>query len=188
MQGAVKRLTDINSALITLQACMILLFLWQLLSLVYPIPYFKLFSGMLCCHVVTRKKFYLVPSSLSIFQESRKDSWPNLTSCDAEAISQASDTLGNSMMVAGVVGVPVFFILLLTIGTSQDTFSDLSSILEQVASYQLIGALRHFQLLSLLFNHVFGCLNTLSEHAPIFSSTCVVPNCWLQSVQCTLGA
>jgi hypothetical protein len=44
------------------------------------------------------------------------------------------------MMVAGVVGVPVFFILLLTIGTSQDTFSDLGSILEQVASYQFIGA------------------------------------------------
>jgi hypothetical protein len=45
------------------------------------------------------------------------------------------------MMVAGVVGVPVFFILVITIGTSQDTFSDLGSILEQVASYQLIGAL-----------------------------------------------
>jgi hypothetical protein len=45
------------------------------------------------------------------------------------------------MLVAGVVGVPVFFILMLTIGTSQDTFSNLNSILEQVASYQLVGAL-----------------------------------------------
>jgi hypothetical protein len=45
------------------------------------------------------------------------------------------------MLVAGVVGVPVFFILMLTIGTSQDTFGNLNSILEQVASYQLVGAL-----------------------------------------------
>jgi hypothetical protein len=37
------------------------------------------------------------------------------------------------MAVAGVVGVPVFFILMLTIG--------LNSIVEQVASYQLVGAL-----------------------------------------------
>jgi hypothetical protein len=46
MQGAVKRLTDINSALITLQACMVLLFLWQLSSLASAIPYIKLFSGV----------------------------------------------------------------------------------------------------------------------------------------------
>jgi hypothetical protein len=52
------------------------------------------------------------------------------------------------MMVAGVVGVPVFFILVLTIGTSQDTFSNLSSILDQVASYQFIGAIDPFWLLS----------------------------------------
>jgi hypothetical protein len=45
------------------------------------------------------------------------------------------------MMMAGVVGVPVFFILMLTIGTSQDTFSDVSSIVEQVASYQFVGVL-----------------------------------------------
>jgi hypothetical protein len=45
------------------------------------------------------------------------------------------------MAVAGVVGVPVFFILMLTIGTSTDTFSNLNSVLEQVASYQLVGAL-----------------------------------------------
>jgi hypothetical protein len=43
------------------------------------------------------------------------------------------------MMMAGVVGVPVFFILMLTIGTSQDTFSDVGSIVEQVASYQFVG-------------------------------------------------
>jgi hypothetical protein len=48
------------------------------------------------------------------------------------------------MMVAGAVGVPVFFILLLTIGTSQETFNDLGSILEQVASYQFIGKLWPF--------------------------------------------
>jgi hypothetical protein len=45
MQGAVKRLTDTNSALITLQACMILLFLWQLSTLASVNPHFKLFSG-----------------------------------------------------------------------------------------------------------------------------------------------
>jgi hypothetical protein len=45
------------------------------------------------------------------------------------------------MMVAGVVGVPVFFILMITIGTSQDSFSNLGSIVEQVASYQFVGAL-----------------------------------------------
>jgi hypothetical protein len=48
------------------------------------------------------------------------------------------------MMVAGVVGVPVFFILVLTIGTSQDTFSNFSSILDQVASYHFIGAIEPF--------------------------------------------
>jgi hypothetical protein len=108
-----------------------------------------------------------VPLSVSTHQGSRKRSWPELRGCDAEAISQANDTLGNSMMVAGVVGVPVFFILLLTIGTSQDTFSDLNSILEQVASYQLIGAHPRLQLLSLHFLSRFGLLDTLSEHAPI---------------------
>jgi hypothetical protein len=46
MQGAVKRLTDINSALRTVQACMILLYLWQLSTLASAIPYFKLFSGV----------------------------------------------------------------------------------------------------------------------------------------------
>jgi hypothetical protein len=61
--------------------------------------------------------------------------------CVADASSQAYETLGNSMMVAGVVGVPVFFILMLTIGTSQHTFSHVGSIVEQVASYQFIGAL-----------------------------------------------
>jgi hypothetical protein len=43
------------------------------------------------------------------------------------------------MFMAGVVGVPVFFILMLTIGTSQDTFSDVGSIVEQVATYQFVG-------------------------------------------------
>jgi hypothetical protein len=48
MQEAVKRLTDVNSALTTLQASMILLFLWQLSALAWAIPYFKLFIGALC--------------------------------------------------------------------------------------------------------------------------------------------
>jgi hypothetical protein len=77
------------------------------------------------------------------------------------------------MLVAGAVGVPVFFILLLTIGTSQDTFNDLGSILEQVASYQLIGALSPSQLLALqMLEHVgvldaaFGTFVHLVIHMP----------------------
>jgi hypothetical protein len=60
MQAAVKRLTDVNSALTTLQASMILLFLWQLSALAMAIPYFKLFIGALChsllpcCHQLPR--------------------------------------------------------------------------------------------------------------------------------------
>jgi hypothetical protein len=50
------------------------------------------------------------------------------------------------MMVAGVVGVPGFFILVLTISNSQDTFSNLGSVLDQVASYQFIGAIDPFLL------------------------------------------
>jgi hypothetical protein len=53
MQGAVKRLTDTNSALITLQACMILLFLWQLSTLASVNPHFKLFSGAFQNHLTT---------------------------------------------------------------------------------------------------------------------------------------
>jgi hypothetical protein len=48
IQGAVKQLTDTISALTTLQACMILLYLWQLSTLASAIPYFKLFSGGSC--------------------------------------------------------------------------------------------------------------------------------------------
>lgn len=64
--------------------------------------------------------------------------------CCAEATSKASDFLGDSMMVAGVVGVPVFFVLLLTIGPSQDSFSGVNSMVEQVASYQFVGAVLHY--------------------------------------------
>lgn len=46
-------------------------------------------------------------------------------------------------MVAGAVGVPVFFVLLLTIGPSQDSFSGVSSMVEQVASYQFVGTFWH---------------------------------------------
>jgi hypothetical protein len=77
------------------------------------------------------------------------------------------------MMVAGVVGVPVFFILLLTIGASQDTFSDLSSILEQVASYQLIGALRRLQFLPLHLLPRVLVPGTLLGHTCSLSSTFV---------------
>jgi hypothetical protein len=45
MQGAVKRLTDINSALRTLQACMILIYLRRLSIFASAIPYFKLYTG-----------------------------------------------------------------------------------------------------------------------------------------------
>ena len=44
------------------------------------------------------------------------------------------------MMVAGIVGVPVFFVLLITIGPRQDSFSGVGSLLQQVASYQFVGA------------------------------------------------
>jgi hypothetical protein len=47
MQATVKRLTDVSSALTTLQACMILLSLWQLSAFAWAIPYFKLFIGAL---------------------------------------------------------------------------------------------------------------------------------------------
>jgi hypothetical protein len=47
MQAVVKRLTDVNSALTTLQASMILLSLWQLSAFAWAIPYFKLFIGTL---------------------------------------------------------------------------------------------------------------------------------------------
>jgi hypothetical protein len=43
MQATVKRLTDVSSALTTLQASMILLSLWQLSAFASAIPYFKLF-------------------------------------------------------------------------------------------------------------------------------------------------
>jgi hypothetical protein len=86
------------------------------------------------------------------------------------------------MKIAGVVGVPVFFILLLTIGTSQDTFSDLGSILEQVASYQLVGAFKPFQLLPLRSYSCCGAWHAPSHrHTPwrwhvchIAPSTCAV--------------
>lgn len=51
------------------------------------------------------------------------------------------------MLVAGAVGIPVYFVLLLTIGPSQDSFSNVNSMLEQVASYQLVGALQGQHLL-----------------------------------------
>lgn len=44
------------------------------------------------------------------------------------------------MTVAAIVGVPVFFVLMITIGPTQDSFSGLGSMLDQVASYQLVGA------------------------------------------------
>jgi hypothetical protein len=153
VQAAVKRLTDVNSALTTLQASMILLFLWQLSALAWAIPYFKLFIGTLChsllpsghnlpdsfilhqsCYVIFITCLLIDHCSTFLNQRLTKH-----ITCAAEASSQALDTLGNSMMMAGVVGVPVFFILMLTIGTSQDTFSDVGSIVEQVASYQFVG-------------------------------------------------
>jgi hypothetical protein len=52
----------------------------------------------------------------------------------------AQEILGDAMLVAGVVGVPMFFVLHITIGPSQDSFSNVNSMLEQVASYQFVGA------------------------------------------------
>lgn len=43
------------------------------------------------------------------------------------------------MFVAGVVGIPIFFILLITIGPGVENFSNLHDMLDQVASYQFIG-------------------------------------------------
>jgi hypothetical protein len=45
MQERVKRLTDIDSALRTLHACMILLSIRKLAVIASTIPYFKLFYG-----------------------------------------------------------------------------------------------------------------------------------------------
>jgi hypothetical protein len=45
MQAAVKRLTNIESALTTLHACMILIYLRKLSTLASAIPYFNLFIG-----------------------------------------------------------------------------------------------------------------------------------------------
>jgi hypothetical protein len=46
MQETVKWLTDINSALNTLHACMILLSIKQLSVIASAIPYYKLFYGV----------------------------------------------------------------------------------------------------------------------------------------------
>ena len=43
------------------------------------------------------------------------------------------------MLAAAAIGVPVFFLLLVTLGPSQDSFSGVSSMVEQVASYQFVG-------------------------------------------------
>jgi hypothetical protein len=80
------------------------------------------------------------------------------------------------MKIAGVVGVPVFFILLLTIGTSQDTFSDLGSILEQVASYQLVGALKPFELLPLSSYPCRGAWHAPLHRAHTLALACVPHN------------
>ena len=43
------------------------------------------------------------------------------------------------MLVAAAVGVPIFFLLLTTIGPANQGFSNMYGMLNQVASYQLIG-------------------------------------------------
>ena len=58
----------------------------------------------------------------------------------AEATFEALAAMGDTMTVAAIVGVPVFFVLMITIGPTQDSFSGLGSMLDQVASYQLVGA------------------------------------------------
>ena len=48
--------------------------------------------------------------------------------------------MGDSLIVAGIVGVPVFFLLLINIGPAQQQFSSVYGMLDQVATYQFIGA------------------------------------------------
>ena len=42
-------------------------------------------------------------------------------------------------MVAGVVGIPIFFLLLITIGPGDQSFCGLQNMMDQVASYQFVG-------------------------------------------------
>lgn len=64
----------------------------------------------------------------------------------AESTKKASDSLGDAMMVAGAVGIPVYMVLLVTIGPSEDSFSNVNSMLEQVASYQFVGTFHIYHL------------------------------------------
>lgn len=73
---------------------------------------------------------------------------------------KALNTLGDSMLVAGVVGVPMFFVLLLTIGPVQDAFSGLDSMLDQVAQYQFVCAL-----LTLPFLYLYSPLSQSTDTA-----------------------
>ena len=58
----------------------------------------------------------------------------------AGATIQANSAMGDSLMIAGIVGVPIFFLLLITIGPAQQQFSGVYGMLDQVAAYQFIGA------------------------------------------------
>lgn len=55
------------------------------------------------------------------------------------------------MLVAAVVGVPIFFLLLITIGPADQQFNDMYGMLDQVASYQLIGEALSFSSLQVVF-------------------------------------
>ena len=52
----------------------------------------------------------------------------------------AYQALQDTMEAAGMVGIPVYFLVLITIGPSQDSFSNVNSMVEQVASYQFLSA------------------------------------------------
>lgn len=65
-----------------------------------------------------------------------------------ESTNLAYKALQDTIEVAGFIGIPVYFVLLITVGPSQDGFSNVNSMLEQVASYQFVGmALRFFMCL-----------------------------------------
>lgn len=88
------------------------------------------------------------------------------TSCHAEATSKAINALGDAMMVAGAVGIPVFFVLLTTIGPSQPGISNVNSMVEQVASYQFVGVMLTHALCC-----VFGILLPLCMRVPMHTLT-----------------
>ena len=131
VQGAVQRLTDLQSALTTVQALIVILSLLQWAAIASAIPRFSLLSS---AHRLGHGSVPVSPTDAQLpVNMSVK------CMCVAGATIQANGSMGDSMLVAGVVGIPIFFLLLITIGPGDESFSNVRNILDQVASYQFIG-------------------------------------------------